>query len=312
MTGGYGFIGSNLVSRLVAAGHQVLVSDNLENGKKILNLSGIHISDFIDKDNLLNELKFLTLDGIFHLGACSATTEWDGKYVMYNNFEFTKRIIQQAQIQNIPCVYASSASIYGDGSNGFAEQSYMKCKPLNPYAYSKWLTDYWCFEKNQYNSPVAAARFFNVYGPNEFHKGSMASVIYHFFKQAKLNNSISIFGASHGVDAGMHKRDFIHVDDCVDALISIMNNRLSGEFNVGTGVPRTFNDVALQIKEWFKGITGQEVKICYIDMPANLKDAYQAYTCADLNKANRNGLLLNPKSIELGVAEYCEWLRVNV
>lgn len=309
VTGGAGFIGSNLIEALNKRGRtDITAVDNLENGIKFRNLADLEIRDYLDKEELLAEtdsgsFSFDNTEAVFHLGACSDTTEWNGRYMMRNNFTYSKKLFHACAQHGIPFIYASSASTYG-GSENFAENPEFE-KPLNIYGYSKLLFDQYVRSlfpgiKNQ----VAGLRYFNVYGPREFHKGSMASVAYHFHNQNRQDGRIRLFEGSGGYGDGEQRRDFIYVSDAVDLTLWFMDNPdVSGIFNAGTGRSQTFNDVANAVINYHGS-----GKIEYIPFPENLKGKYQSYTRADLSKLRAAGCDLEFKTVEQGVAEYLKWL----
>lgn len=310
VTGGAGFIGSNLAARLIASGaNRVVVVDDLSNGKKCLNLADLEISDYLDKDDFLQALagdRFGTqIKAIFHQGACSRTDEWDGRFVMRNNFEYTKNLFHYCQQNSIPFIYASSASVYGCG-NQFSEQSCNE-HPLNPYGFSKLMFDRYLRSLPPHPGSLATGlRYFNVYGPREQHKEGMASVAFHFDRQLREDGRIRLFEGSGGFADGEQRRDFIHVDDIVS--VNIWAFETSGEpriLNVGTGVSRSFNDVARQVIDY----EASEGRIEYIAFPDRLKGAYQHETQADLTQLRKAGYSKDFLSIEAGVARYLKVLR---
>jgi ADP-L-glycero-D-manno-heptose 6-epimerase len=298
VTGGAGFIGANLVRGLNAAGRDdVIVVDDLSDGRKFANLDDARIADFIDADDFAARLDagqgFGKMDAVFHQGACSDTTEWDGRKMMRLNFEASKRIFAYAQAMHAPLVYASSAAVYG-ASMGFAEDPANE-KPLNVYGWSKLLFDRWLARQDA-TSPVAGFRYFNVYGPYEQHKGRMASVIHHFDRQLRADGMIRLFAGSHGYADGEQRRDFVYVGDIVRANLWAWEARASGVFNLGTGASRAFNDVARAVIAWHgKG------RIDYIPFPDDLKGAYQAFTQADIGRLRAAGYDAPFTSVEDGV-----------
>ncbi|MEK6557534.1 MAG: ADP-glyceromanno-heptose 6-epimerase, partial [Candidatus Margulisiibacteriota bacterium] len=244
VTGGAGFIGSNLIKGLNSQGiTQIIVVDDLSDGKKHLNLNRLKIADYIDKNDLLNQLDhFKNVQTIFHQGACSNTMETDGAFMMRNNFTFSKELLQFALKNQIDFLYASSASVYGDGTSGFRES--IDCEyPLNIYAYSKFLFDQYVREILRTNkspsSQILGLRYFNVYGYQENHKGTMASVAFHLMNQLNHNEPLKLFEGSESF-----KRDFVFVDDVVDINLFFFEKKLSGIYNCGTGKSRSFLDVA--------------------------------------------------------------------
>lgn len=320
VTGGAGFIGSNLVKGLNNRGiTNILVIDDLKDGHKFSNLADCDFNDYIDKDDFLNDLlegiyDDVDIDAIFHQGACSATTEWDGKYMMQNNFEYSKVLLHFALSRSIPFLYASSAATYGNSDTFKEERIYER--PVNVYGFSK-------FQFDQYvrfnilpdaTSLVTGFRYFNVYGPRETHKGSMASVAFHHYNQIKENNKVKLFGDYDGYKAGEQSRDFIYVGDVVDVNLWFLDQAnaanvvqdiqtLSGVYNLGTGRSQPFNDIAHAVINYFgKG------KIEYIDFPDHLKGHYQSFTQADITKLRAVGYDKEFKTVEQGVKLYLDWL----
>ena len=250
VTGGAGFIGSNLVLGLNQRGYDdILVVDNLTNGTKYKNLVDCQIADYLDKKDFLEKLqqgffRAETIDAIFHQGACSTTTEWDGRYMMENNYEYTKILFHYCQSHKIPLIFASSAAVYGDDNNFKEELKYEG--PLNVYGYSKFQFDqYLRKQQSKLTAQVVGLRYFNVYGPHEEHKGSMASVAFHLNNQIKESGVVRLFEGCDGYGNGEQRRDFIYVGDVVDINLWFLDNpQVSGIYNTGTGHSQTFNDVA--------------------------------------------------------------------
>ncbi len=309
VTGGAGFIGSNLVLGLNELGYDdILVVDNLSNGIKYKNILGCQISDYLDKNIFLQKLeqglfRGEKIDAIFHQGACSATTKWDGRYMMENNYEYSKILLHYCQEHKIPLVYASSASVYGTDTN-FKENPKFE-RPLNIYGFSKFQFDQYVRRfKDKMSSQVVGLRYFNVYGPRESHKGSMASVAFHLNNQLKETNKVCLFEGSDGCTNGEQRRDFIFVGDVIDINLWFLDNpNLSGIFNVGTGRSQTFNEVANAVINYHKqGI------IEYIPFPEHLKGCYQSFTEANLEALREAGCDHHFKTVEQGVTLYMEWL----
>jgi ADP-L-glycero-D-manno-heptose 6-epimerase len=321
VTGGAGFIGSNLVAALNARGiRDILVVDHLKNGKKMRNLADLDITDYLDRDDFLAQISapnrtphhFSNVTAVFHLGACSATTEWDGQYVMRNNFEYSKTLLHWCQAHGnhgVPFLYASSASVYGMGANGFVEDRANE-SPINMYAYSKFLFDqyvrrHWASLKSQ----VVGFRYFNVYGPREAHKGSMASTAFHFNRQVLQNGVAQLFEGTEGYQNGEQQRDFIYVEDCVAANLWFLDHpEKSGIFNMGTGRAQTFNQVAQAVLNWHASHGQNAARIEYVPFPQHLKGAYQNYTQADLTALRKAGFDRPFHTVEEGVAKYLNWL----
>jgi ADP-L-glycero-D-manno-heptose 6-epimerase len=249
VTGAGGFIGSNLIAKLNALGRtDIIAVDDLTDGHKFLNLVDLTLADYLDKDDFLELISTNQFDQpvevIFHQGACSATTEWDGKFMMKVNYDYSKSLFQFACQQRAPFIYASSAATYGL-SEQFVEQPAYE-QPLNVYGYSKLLFDQWLRQRmTEIPIQVAGLRYFNVYGPREQHKGSMASVAYHFHQQMLAQGICRLFEGSGGYGNGEQQRDFVAVSDVCDVNIWLWQNpTVSGIFNVGTGKAQSFNDVA--------------------------------------------------------------------
>ncbi len=309
VTGGAGFIGSNIVKSLNERGQtDILVVDDLSEGVKFKNIADCEIADYMDKDEFIQRIRagdtFVSqVDAIFHEGACSATTEWDGKFMMSNNYDYSKALLHYCLNQRIAYLYASSASVYGSGS--VFKESRENEEPLNVYGYSKFLFDQYVRRvAKDAQSQVVGFRYFNVYGPREQHKGSMASVAFHVNNQIKDTGVARLFEGCDGYADGEQRRDFIYVGDAVAVNLWFMDNPdKSGIFNLGTGRSQPFNDVANAVIN-FHG-TG---KIDYIPFPEHLKGRYQSFTEADISALRAVGYDAPFKTVEQGVAEYMEWL----
>ncbi|MEH6358053.1 MAG: ADP-glyceromanno-heptose 6-epimerase [Pseudomonadales bacterium] len=308
VTGGAGFIGSNLVKGLNEQGRtDILVVDDLTDGTKFVNIADCEIADYLDKHIFLERLECGMLPGdieaIIHLGACSATTEWDGQFMMENNYEYSKKVFHYCIENRIPMIYASSAAVYG-GNTEFAEQRENE-QPLNVYGYSKFLFDqYVRRHEEQIHSQVVGLRYFNVYGPRESHKGSMASVAFHLNNQIKENGQVKLFEGCDGYENGGQLRDFIYVGDAVKAKLWLLANpEVSGIFNLGTGQAQPFIDVANAVVDWHgKG------EIEFIAFPDHLKGRYQSYTQADISALRDAGYNEPFRTVEEGVREYLDFL----
>jgi len=307
VTGGAGFIGSNLVRTLLESGvDDVMVVDDLTDGRKFRNIVDLNIVDYLDKDEFLDllhsDVSFSReVSAVLHQGACSDTTEWDGRYVMRNNFAYSKDVLHFCLRGNIPFIYASSAAVYG-ASEQFAEVAANE-RPLNVYGYSKLLFDQYVRRLDlSAGQQVVGLRYFNVYGPGEQHKGSMASVAFHFDNQLRESGTARLFEGSAGYGDGEQLRDFVYVDDvCETNEWFLRHPDVSGIFNVGTGKPQTFNDVASAvIARHGKG------EIEYIPFPEGLKGAYQSYTRADLTHLRSCGCDLDFRDVASGVATYLD------
>lgn len=307
VTGGAGFIGSNLVRHLGnRTGEDIVVVDDLSNGHKFANIADLAVADYLDKDEFLEQLdrRFKTdVTAVLHQGACSVTTEWDGRYMMRNNYTWSKRLLHHCLANGIPFIYASSGSVYGAASD-FRELPENEL-PLNVYGYSKLLFDQYVRRlPSEEGRQVVGLRYFNVYGPREQHKGAMASVAWHFHRQLLIDNEIRLFEGSGGFGNGEQKRDFVYVDDVCKVNLWFLENRgTSGVFNVGTGRAQTFNDVGNAIIGWHgRG------RIRYIPFPEELAGAYQNNTQADLTALRNAGCDMEFLSVEEGVRAYLEWL----
>jgi len=310
VTGGAGFIGSNIVMGLNAKGiNDILVVDDLSDGTKFKNLAHAKIADYMDKDLFLTKVKAgdfdgVAIEGLFHEGACSSTTEWDGKFMMQNNYEYSKTLLHFCQAQAIPFIYASSASVYGGGSV-FKEELSNEA-PLNVYGYSKFLFDQYV-RAQTLTSQVIGLRYFNVYGPREQHKGSMASVAFHLNNQILEKGEIKLFAGCDGYGDGEQVRDFIYVNDVVAVNLWFLDNPdVSGIFNLGTGRSQPFNDVAKAVLDYH-----QRGELSYIPFPDHLVGHYQSFTEADLGALRKVGCDHQFKSVDEGVKSYMQWLNAE-
>jgi len=310
VTGGAGFIGSNIVKTLNSQGEtDIIVVDNLKNGVKFKNIADCEIADFLDKDDFLERINrgdsFASkVEAIFHEGACSSTTEWDGKFMMQNNYEYSKSLLHYCLDKKISYLYASSASVYGSGTVFKETREYEE--PLNVYGYSKFLFDQYVrrYAKDA-KSQVVGFRYFNVYGPRESHKGSMASVAYHHSNQIREISVVKLFEGCDGYENGAQSRDFVFVDDAVAVNLWFMRNAdKSGIFNLGTGRSQPFNDIAKAVIKYYgKG------EIEYIPFPEHLVGRYQSFTEADISALRTVGYDDAFKTVEEGVSIYMEWLK---
>lgn len=313
VTGGAGFIGANIVKALNARGrNDVMVVDDLRDGTKFVNLADCTLADYLDKDDFLTRVKAALkgesvelpkIEAIFHEGACSDTTEWDGHYMMENNFEYSKVLLNYCEQQGIPFLYASSAATYG-GSDVFKEVPECE-KPLNVYGYSKLLFDQHVRSRwSELTTQVVGFRYFNVYGPREQHKGKMASVAYHNHLQIRNGETLKLFGAYGGYEAGMQSRDFVYVGDVVDVNLWFLDHPdQSGIFNLGTGRAEPFKAIGEAVIDFYaKG------EIDYIAFPEELKGRYQSYTRADISNLRESGCDVEFKTVAQGVKAYLGWL----
>lgn len=312
VTGGAGFIGSNLVKALNGIGRRdVVVVDDLTDGAKFRNIADCDIADYIDKDDFLRGIISGSglpgpIDVILHQGACSDTTEWNGRYMMGINFEYSKALLHYCLDHKLAYLYASSASVYGAGP--VFTESRTHERPLNVYGYSKFLFDQYVRRVlPEAKSQVAGFRYFNVYGPREQHKDRMASVAFHLNNQLLESGKVRLFAGCDGYGDGEQRRDFIHVDDVVAVNLWFLRNPgISGIFNLGTGRCQSFNDVARAVLAWHgRG------EIEYIPFPDNLKGRYQSFTEADMSALRAAGYAAPFMPVEQGVAAYMQWLNSN-
>ncbi len=307
VTGGTGFIGSNLVKYLNEKSyHNITIVDHLREDNKWKNMRQLSFSDYFDRQDfleLLRDDKFPGPDIIVHLGACSATTERDENYLLHNNTKFSKSIFDYCLRNNCQMIYASSAATYGDGSDGYSDKS-LDLNPLNCYGYSKHLFDGWVRQSEQKPKQYVGLKFFNVYGPNEYHKQRMASMVLHGYRQIKETGKLRLFKSyKEGFGDGEQKRDFVYVKDVVKVIDYFMRNKdISGIFNVGTGEARTFNELGQAV---FFAL-GLEPNIEYIDMDEDLKKQYQYFTEADIDSLRGAGYTERFLSIEDGVLDYVQ------
>ncbi|MBL9114732.1 MAG: ADP-glyceromanno-heptose 6-epimerase [Verrucomicrobiaceae bacterium] len=309
VTGGAGFIGSALVWELNRRGiDNIVIADRLGTDEKWRNLVPLKYADYIDGIDLISSVQSRPeslgqFDAVFHLGACSATTERDSDYLMRNNFEFTKQLALWAVARNSRFVYASSAATYGDGTHGMDDtMSDLDClRPLNMYGYSKHLFDQYATRSGLMRR-IVGLKYFNVYGPNEDHKADMRSVVHKSFAQVLKEGRIQLF-KSHRPDYkdGEQKRDFLYVKDAVNMTLHLGTSPLAaGLYNLGSGEARSWVDLAKAI---FAAL-GKEPVIEFIDMPDTLRDKYQYYTCANIAKLRGSGYSAPVMSIEDAVADY--------
>lgn len=309
VTGGAGFIGSNIVKELNNRGREdILIVDNLGSSEKYKNLIGLKYLDYQHKEDFFADLdSYDDIEVVFHEGACSDTMEYDVNYMMSNNYECSKTLLHYCDYRAIPFIYASSASTYGDGKNGFREVE--ECESaLNPYAFSKLSFDRYVRRfMNDARSKIIGLRYFNVYGQQEKHKGKMASIVYQMYNQIKSSDRIKLFKGSDGYIDGGQKRDFIYVKDVVKVNLWCFDNKIeNGVYNCGTGHAHSFNEVAAAVIE----AVGHG-KVEYIDMPEVLKGKYQSYTQADTGKLLSSGYNGGFTELKDAVKEYCEALARN-
>ena len=305
VTGAAGFIGSCVISRLNREGiNQIIAVDVLRENDKWMNLRHLDFYDYLDRSMLHAFLEGRNdIEAIIHLGACSATTERDAAYLMENNYRFTLRLANYADWQNIRFIYASSAATYGGGENGYDdnEAKIQDLRPLNMYGYSKQLFDLKARREGWLNK-MAGLKFFNVYGPNEYQKGDMASVVYKAFNQIRQTGRVKLF-RSHRPDYadGEQLRDFVYVKDALDVIWFLLKHKdVNGLFNVGSGTARSFKDL---VSATFKAMD-KPVQIDYIDMPQGLRAKYQYFTEAKMDKLRRAGFTGKGTALEDGVNDY--------
>ncbi|MBU1191548.1 MAG: ADP-glyceromanno-heptose 6-epimerase [Gammaproteobacteria bacterium] len=309
VTGGAGFIGSNIIKALNARGRtDILAVDNLSSGVKFKNLADCEIADYMDKEDFIVQVaaggKFgAKVEAVFHEGACSSTTEWDGRYMMRNNYDYSKTLLNYCLDKQAAYIYASSASVYGAG-RVFKEIREHE-EPLNVYGYSKFLFDQYVRRiLPAAKSQIAGFRYFNVYGPREQHKGSMASVAFHLNTQILDTGTVKLFEGCEGYGDGEQRRDFIYVGDAVDVNLWFLDHPdKSGIFNVGTGRSQPFNDIARAVIAWHgRG------ELEYVPFPDHLRGRYQSFTEADISALRAAGYDKPFKTVEQGVALYMERL----
>jgi ADP-L-glycero-D-manno-heptose 6-epimerase len=313
VTGAAGFIGSNLARRLAAAGRDLLLVDHPLTPAKAANLVGLRGFRFLEHEPFLAALASGAArpDAVFHLGACSRTTETDWDYLRRNNVEYSQALWRWCAAAGKPLVYASSAATYGDGSQGFDDRTPPEAlRPLNLYGRSKNDFDAWALAEVAAGRPAPAGwaglKFFNVYGPGEAHKGGMASVVLHAHRQVRESGEVRLFRSTDPtIPDGGQRRDFVSVDDCIDHMLWLgANPAASGLFNSGTGSARTFADLARAV---FAAV-GRPPAIRYVDMPAALAGQYQNFTRADTSKLLAAGYPGAPTPLEDGVRRYVGFL----
>ncbi len=323
VTGAAGFIGSRLVAALNREGiREILAVDNLQSADKFRNLVGCEIQDYLDKRDFLARLEGNEFEGLFeavlHQGACSDTMQSDGRYMMENNYGYSRALLDWCQDEEVPFIYASSASVYGAG-RVFAEARANE-GPLNIYGYSKFLFDQHVRQRlAARTAQILGLRYFNVYGPNERHKGRMASVAFQAFNQFMAEGRIRLFVGCDGYADGEQRRDFVHVDDVVDVNLHFLAHReASGIFNCGSGRAQSFNDVAVAVINTVRAsraepplALGEMVAqglIEYIAFPPPLAGKYQSFTQADLAQLRAAGYAGEFRTVQQGVAAYLEEL----
>ncbi len=310
ITGGAGFMGSALIWELNRQGiTQIHVVDNLGHSEKWKNLVGLQYEEYIHRDVFIERVRKGKLDnavdGIVHLGACSSTTETDAEFLMHNNFAYTRDLCQAALKSGVRFVNASSAATYGDGSRGFDDDIVLmpRWRPMNMYGYSKHLFDLWLWRNHVYDR-VVSLKFFNVYGPNEYHKGDMRSVVCKAYDEILQTGSLRLFRSDSPLyPDGGQMRDFVYIKDCTKMLAwLLLNTHVNGIYNVGTGKARTWNDLAAAI---FSAMS-LPVNVEYIDMPEHLRGKYQNFTQAQVERLLKHDCPASTYDLETGVTEYVQ------
>jgi ADP-L-glycero-D-manno-heptose 6-epimerase len=323
VTGAAGFIGSNLVKALNGRGEtRIIAVDNLTRADKFRNLVDCEIADYFDKEEFLARLGDGDFDdeisAVLHQGACSDTMETDGRYMLRNNYRYSVRLLNHCQDNDIPFLYASSAAVYGAGTE-FREERACEA-PLNVYGYSKFLFDQYARKLlPERTAPITGFRYFNVYGPREQHKDRMASVFWHFFGQYRATGRVRLFEGSDGYAAGEQLRDFIHVDDVVSANLEFLDHPdRSGIYNLGTGAATTFNSVAVATINAARSASGQAPlalhalvaagTIEYVAFPPALVGKYQSFTQADITRLRKAGYADPMLGVDQGAQRYLQAL----
>ena len=309
VTGGAGFIGSMIVWKLNSLGYDnIIIVDELGTDEKWKNLVGLKYTDFINKDVFIQNIEKglnLNVKSIIHMGANSSTTENDADHLIKNNYEYSKTLAKYSFKNNLRFIYASSAATYGDGALGFNddEKNLTSLHPLNMYGYSKHLFDLW-IDKHGMVDKVAGLKYFNVYGPNEYHKGDMRSVVNKAFDQILSTGKVKLFKSKNpNYKDGEQKRDFLYIKDAVEMTLFFLDNKdKNGLFNIGSGKARTWNDLVTAI---FNAM-GKPVNIEYIELPGHLIEKYQYFTEANLSKLKNAGYTKTLFSLEEGVTDYVQ------
>ncbi|NCS81672.1 MAG: ADP-glyceromanno-heptose 6-epimerase [Ignavibacteria bacterium CG_4_8_14_3_um_filter_37_9] len=308
VTGGAGFIGSALVWRLNQLGKKnIIIVDRLGSDEKWKNLVALHYADYFDKiefiEKIVNDEIDFEIEAIIHMGANSATTEKDADHLMENNYKYTQALAKYCLEKDIRFIYASSAATYGDGSLGFddANKNCLKLHPLNMYGYSKNIFDVYAFNNGMMDE-IVGIKYFNVFGPNESHKGDMRSVVHKAFEQVRDYGKVKLFKSLHpDYKDGEQKRDFIYVKDAVEMTLFFLEHKdKNGLYNVGGGKARTWKDLVTAL---FHAV-GKPVNIEYIEMPEQLAEKYQYFTEANLEKIKKAGYLNPLYSLEEGITDY--------
>lgn len=308
VTGGAGFIGSCIVRTLNDADRDdIIIVDNVGATDKWLNMRNKRYIKYVHKSKFLDELpSYRNVEAVIHMGAQSSTTERNFDYLWENNFEYTKTLWNYCSVNGVGFIYASSAATYGDGTLGFDDKMNIdQLRPLNGYGYSKQLLDLWVKHQSKKCPPPqhAGLKFFNVYGPNEYFKGSMASMVFHGFNQIKADREIRLFKSCNPqYEDGGQLRDFVYVKDICRVVMWLLQTKTSGLFNVGTGRAQSFRELA---EATFYAM-GMKPNIRYIDMPEHLKGKYQYYTQAEMSKLREAGYQQPFVDVQKGVADYVQ------
>jgi ADP-L-glycero-D-manno-heptose 6-epimerase len=310
VTGGAGFIGSAIIAALNARGlDDILVVDELGSDEKWKNLRNLAFADYVEKDDFLQMVIDDNIDSpveaLFHMGACSSTTETNASYLLRNNYEYSKILAQWATDADIRFIYASSAATYGDGEKGFAEDEdkIQELQPMNMYGYSKQLFDLWA-RRTGLLKQIVGLKYFNVFGPNEYHKADMRSYPLKSFEQIKAKDRVVLFKSYNPDYAdGEYVRDFIYIKDAVDMTLFFFDNpKLAGLYNIGTGKARTWNDL---VKAVFAAMD-KKPSIEYIEMPDQLRSQYQYFTQAGITKLRNAGCDKKTTPLEHAIKDYVQ------
>ena len=310
VTGGAGFIGSAIIAALNKRQiTDILVVDELATNAKWKNLVNLSFADYVEKDDFLEMViagkVSPPVEAVFHLGACTSTTETNASYLIKNNYEYTKLLAQWATQAGIRFIYASSAATYGDGSVGFSDndEKIRELKPQNCYGYSKQLFDLWAHRAGLLKK-IVGLKYFNVFGPNEYHKADMRSFILKAYEQINATGKVQLFKSHNPKYAdGEYLRDFIYIKDAVDMTLFFFDNqKVNGLFNIGTGSARTWNDL---VKAVFAAV-GKEPNIEYIEMPESFRNQYQYFTEADTTKLRQAGYDKETICLEDAIKDYVQ------